>query len=533
MLTADQARVVASWQAGCRWFYNEAARSQRDRHAARARQVAECRPVTAFVESPQALSYAVSVAKKAGITYWHDDAEHPLSAIPSKMLIGTLGELGAAWERHFRARKDGRKSSPPGFRARRGGLSLRWQCQVRSAPAAVSDLLTQRAGKRSRMRLPDCKALGEITVNYHRDLPADARVRFLVLKTDSAGRHWLYVQYETASAEQPAAAGVTGLDRGVAVTVALDDGRWFTTPDLTPGRVARELRLRRSLSRKRRLNPCSRDVWVTGKDGRPRLDRRRSWCADDGGCGCWKHSRRYQRAVRGVQLYGLLRSQAQDDAEHKASRVLAREFAVVVMEDLDVSAMTASARGTEGEPGRNVAAKAGLNREIARSRWHALEHKASYKTTVVKVPARHTSQACPACGLVSAGNRPSRDQFRCTECGYSGHADVVAAINIRNRYLASEEATAPARGVEARETRDHVGGRPANAQLVQSSCERSGGDPVIGERSHAGQEACPVVMLGVALIPARWGAGTARVVSHRRRSQRARSPSGRKAGPDG
>lgn len=33
---------------------------------------------------------------------------------------------------------------------------------------------------------------------------------------------------------------------------------------------------------------------------------------------------------------------------------------MVVIEDLDVAAMTASAKGTAAEPGRNVAQKAGL-----------------------------------------------------------------------------------------------------------------------------------------------------------------------------
>lgn len=517
-LTAEQAVIVARWQAGARWFYNEAARSQRDRSEVWAAQARGCRPVTAGAETVFSLGYAVRAAREAGITYWHGDTECLLAGVPAGMLHGALGELDAAWKRHFKARKTGRKSSPPGFRSRSGSQSLRWQLQVKSVPAVMGDLLTVRAGRHSRMRLPSCGPLGEISVNYHRDLPGDALARYLVLLTDAAGRHWLVIQYETAVLEAPALSGVTGIDRGVAVTAVTSEGRWFATPDLTPGQCVREARLKKSLARKRRLNPCSRDVWYRDKDGRSRLDRRKSFCPDDGGCRCWKHSRRYQETKREIQLYALRREQAQSDAEHKASRVLARSYATVVMEDLDVSAMTGSAKGTETEPGTNVAAKAGLNREIARSRWYSLERKVAYKTGLVKVPARYTSQACPGCGLISAANRPERDQFACTGCGLTGHADVVAAVNVRGKWLASQEVTAPALGAEAREARDSAGSRPANGTASMARCERSGGVPDTGERSHAGQAGCEGLILGGPLVPATWGIGAARRGPRRRRS---------------
>jgi putative transposase len=41
----------------------------------------------------------------------------------------------------------------------------------------------------------------------------------------------------------------------------------------------------------------------------------------------------------------------------------------IALEDLRVAAMTASAAGTVEDPGRNVAAKAGLNRSILDAGW--------------------------------------------------------------------------------------------------------------------------------------------------------------------
>jgi putative transposase len=52
---------------------------------------------------------------------------------------------------------------------------------------------------------------------------------------------------------------------------------------------------------------------------------------------------------------------------------------------------------------------------------------------VVLVDPRHTSRTCPACGLVSKGNRPTRDRFCCVSCGLAGPADTIAAAIIRGR----------------------------------------------------------------------------------------------------
>jgi putative transposase len=52
---------------------------------------------------------------------------------------------------------------------------------------------------------------------------------------------------------------------------------------------------------------------------------------------------------------------------------------------------------------------------------------------VVYVNPRHTSQRCPKCGNVNRNNRHGHF-FRCISCGFVGHADIVAATNIRQAY---------------------------------------------------------------------------------------------------
>lgn len=50
---------------------------------------------------------------------------------------------------------------------------------------------------------------------------------------------------------------------------------------------------------------------------------------------------------------------------------------------------------------------------------------------VVLVDPRNTSRTCPQCGCVDKRNRLSQSAFSCVSCGHSGHADHIAAENIR------------------------------------------------------------------------------------------------------
>jgi IS605 OrfB family transposase len=50
---------------------------------------------------------------------------------------------------------------------------------------------------------------------------------------------------------------------------------------------------------------------------------------------------------------------------------------------------------------------------------------------VVYVNPAYTSQTCSACGHCERANRHSQSKFLCMSCGFSAHADVNAAVNIR------------------------------------------------------------------------------------------------------
>jgi putative transposase len=56
---------------------------------------------------------------------------------------------------------------------------------------------------------------------------------------------------------------------------------------------------------------------------------------------------------------------------------------------------------------------------------------------VVKVDPRNTSKTCSRCGYCHRSNRRSQSLFKCRQCGYSLNADYNAAINIRDKHIAS------------------------------------------------------------------------------------------------
>ncbi len=60
---------------------------------------------------------------------------------------------------------------------------------------------------------------------------------------------------------------------------------------------------------------------------------------------------------------------------------------------------------------------------------------------VEKIDPRHTSQTCSRCGHQARNNRRSQSLFLCRMCNYSLNADFNAALNIRDKYIATSLAS--------------------------------------------------------------------------------------------
>lgn len=123
------------------------------------------------------------------------------------------------------------------------------------------------------------------------------------------------------------------------------------------------------------------------------------------------------------------------DYLHKATSTISQNHAMIVIEDLQISNMSRSAKGTMEAKGRNVKAKSGLNRSILDQGWFEFRRQLEYKQLwaggqVLAVNPRNTSRTCPCCGHVAKENRITQARFKCVECGYAENADLVGAINI-------------------------------------------------------------------------------------------------------
>ncbi len=135
------------------------------------------------------------------------------------------------------------------------------------------------------------------------------------------------------------------------------------------------------------------------------------------------------------------------------------------VEILLVANMSRSAKGTVDQPGRNVRAKAGLNRSILDQGWGEMRRQLAYKLgwnggTLVAVPPANTSRRCSSCQHTDKTSRVSQSMFICTACGHEMNADTNAAKNI----LALGYAQARAAGPVAVKARGGIGQKaPAEA----------------------------------------------------------------------
>jgi len=151
-----------------------------------------------------------------------------------------------------------------------------------------------------------------------------------------------------------------------------------------------------------------------------------------------KFSKNWHKAKCKVQKAHIQIANARKDFLHKKTSALSQNHAMIVIEDLQVRNMSQSAAGSADKPGKNVAAKSGLNKAILDQGWFEFRRQLDYKLDwnggmLVAVPAQYTSQTCPCCGHVAKENRQTQAKFECVECGYANNADVVGAMNILAR----------------------------------------------------------------------------------------------------
>ena len=308
-----------------------------------------------------------------------------VAAVYRELEDAVLHRLDLAFAAFFRRIRKGETPGYPRFRSR-----SRWdQLEFPHGDRA----LKFNAGQ-SKVKVP---GVGFVALRRGRRVPEVGRA-WLVRK----GEHW-YTSFECERkvTPLPSTGKAIGIDRGVHVLAATSEGKLIGNPRfLEKARLLIE-RLQRAVAGRKR----------GGKNRR-------------------KAVRLLARAHERVK-------EARRDFMHKTARKIVNGADVVVLEALNLRAMTRSAKGTIEKPGRKVAAKAGLNRAILDASFGLLRQMIVAKAeetarTVVEVDPRYSSQECARCAQIAAESRRGR-RYHCIGCGFSVHADVNAALVIWRR----------------------------------------------------------------------------------------------------
>nr|WP_245755266.1 transposase [Actinopolyspora alba] len=230
----------------------------------------------------------------------------------------------------------------------------------------------------------------------------DLNPTMVVVSREPDGRWYVTFAVDTDDPEPSASTGESiGIDLGVKDFAVLSTGETIANPQHMDRKARNLARYQRMMARKQR-----------GSNNRR------------------KAKRKVARAHRKVR-------HARQDFLHRTTTNLVRRADVIAIEDLNVAGMTSSARGTVESTGRNVGAKAGLNRAVLDAALGEFRRQLEYKTTragktlVVVDRWYPSSKTCSACGHLLSNLKLSVRAWSCPDCGTRHHRDHNAAKNIR------------------------------------------------------------------------------------------------------
>jgi putative transposase len=352
-----------------------------------------------------------------------------LAALPAQATQQVVKHYLRAWDRFYQG-----LARPPRFKRRSSRLT------VDNPQANQLNIvrLSRRWGEVTVLMV------GRVRFRWTQPLPGvtrrcPGRITGARLVKDAVGWHICFRIEEPIGEMAPNSGPPIGMDRGVARTMTLSDGRHLDMPDLlTPGEQRRLRKLELQAARRRthrqrtpgmRLSNRERDTYQQIAKLRARQARRRH------------------------------------DWLHKQTTDLAKNHGLVVVEDLRIQNMTRSARGTIEKPGKNVKAKTGLNRSILGMAWGVTGRMLAYKCpenggVLIKVNPRNSSIECAACGHIDPRNRVGQSRFRCRRCGHQANADVNAARVLLARGLGLAAQAAPPQGMGSLDVESSPLGRP-------------------------------------------------------------------------
>lgn len=250
----------------------------------------------------------------------------------------------------------------------------------------------------SYLRLPKLKE--EFKVLKHRELKG--KIKNVTLSYECDG-YYISIQTEREIEDKPhPSTSVAGGDLGVKKLITTSSGEVFNPLNSFKKSQDRLAKLQRNLARKT------------------------------------KNSNNWKRQKKKISKFHRTIARQRRDYLIKIANNLTKNHGYIILENLSISNMSKSAKGTIESPGKNVAQKSGLNRVILDQGWGIfktiVEQKQERLRGVIEfVPPHHTSQDCPLCNHRSAKNRVSQALFHCQQCGFEHNADFVGSLNIACR----------------------------------------------------------------------------------------------------
>ncbi|MXZ48766.1 MAG: transposase [Candidatus Dadabacteria bacterium] len=262
-------------------------------------------------------------------------------------------------------------------------------------PSTGQFRIEKRSRKYSLLRI---QGVGWVTLTREGGFPYEGIPKQIRLRHD--GHRWrAFVSYEVEVERRPDDGEVLGVDMNVR-QIATSDGDFYFLPDLKK-KEARRKRYQRRMARQLKGSGRRRDTKKKlAKVSRNIANVRKNWV-------------------------------------HHTTQKIAGKSGTVVVENLKVNNMTASAKGTIENPGKNVRQKAGLNRAMLDTALGEVRRNLEYKCgRLIEVNPAYTSQTCSHCGHVDRENRKTQQRFLCVSCGFMSNADTNATINIRRLGMA-------------------------------------------------------------------------------------------------
>ncbi|TAM58550.1 transposase [bacterium] len=309
-----------------------------------------------------------------------------LAAVYRECEDAVLHRLELAFQAFFRRVKHGEVPGYPRYKSRRRWDTLEFPHGDR---ALVFD------AEQCEVRVP---GVGSVRLRKGRRVLPYGRA--MVVR--GAGRWYALFECEREAQPLPPTGKVVGLDRGIAAFVASSDGALYDHARIERRQASAVRRKQRAIAR------------------------------------CKRRSVRQRRRYRDLARAKDRQRWSRRDWHHQLSRAFVNAYDGIALERLAVKNLLRSARGTVEQPGRNVAAKSGLNRSIADAGWSQFANMLVSKAeeaarTVVFVDPKYSSQECSCCGHVASENRRSQPAFLCVVCEHAENADVNAAKVILKR----------------------------------------------------------------------------------------------------